>query len=96
MPLTRISKFQSLCVWGSQNLYSDKYVPRYSDTPKIKNKKNDLTNYFLSKNCQKPTMTFVTLENFDKDKVVLGNIYSTTKPMPYKIVPIQNELHDGL
>ena len=34
-------------------------------------------------------MTFVTLENFDKDKVVVGNIYSPTKPMPYQIVPIQ-------
>ena len=32
--LTRISKFKSLCVWGSQNLSSDKYVPRYSNTSK--------------------------------------------------------------
>ena len=36
-------------------------------------------------------MTFVTLENFNKDKIVLGNIFSTSKPIPYQIVPIQYE-----
>ena len=34
-------------------------------------------------------MTFVTIENFDINKVVLGDIYSNTKPVPYQIVPIQ-------
>ena len=34
-------------------------------------------------------MTFVTLENFNKDKVILGDIYSSTKPVPYQLVPIQ-------
>ena len=30
MPLTYYNiKVKSLCVWGSQNLSSDKYVPRY-------------------------------------------------------------------
>ena len=34
-------------------------------------------------------MTFVTLENFDTNKVVLGNIYSSTKPVHFQVVPIQ-------
>ena len=34
-------------------------------------------------------MTFVTLENFNIHKVVLGNIYSTTKPVPYQVIPIK-------
>ena len=34
-------------------------------------------------------MTFVTLENLDINKVVLGDIYSATKPIPYQVVPIQ-------
>ena len=34
-------------------------------------------------------MTFVTIENFDINKVVLGDIYSNIKPIPYQVVPIQ-------
>ena len=34
-------------------------------------------------------MTFVTLENFNIHKVVLGDIYSGTRPVPYQVVPIQ-------
>ena len=34
-------------------------------------------------------MTFVTLENFDIDKVILGNICSTTKPVPLQVVSIK-------
>ena len=34
-------------------------------------------------------MTFVTIENFDINKVVLRDIYSNTKPIPYQVVPIQ-------
>ena len=34
-------------------------------------------------------MTFVTIENFDINKVVVGDIYSATKPVPYQVVPIQ-------
>ena len=34
-------------------------------------------------------MSFVTLENFHKNIVVLGKMYCTTKPMSYKILPIQ-------
>ena len=34
-------------------------------------------------------MTFVTPENFNIDNVVLGNIYSNTKPVPYKTVSVK-------
>ena len=34
-------------------------------------------------------MTFVTVENFNIHKVVLGNIYSGTRPVHYQVVPIQ-------
>ena len=34
-------------------------------------------------------MTFVTLENFNIHKVLLGDIYSTTKPLPYQVIHIK-------
>ena len=34
-------------------------------------------------------MTFVTLENFNIDKVILGNVYSSPKPIQYQVIPIQ-------
>ena len=34
-------------------------------------------------------MSFITIENFDINKVVLGDIYSNTKPVPFQVVPIQ-------
>ena len=37
----------------------------------------------------KNSQTFATLENFNIDNVVLGNIYSKTKPLPYQIVSIR-------
>ena len=33
-------------------------------------------------------MNFVTIDNFDKTKISVGNIYAATKPVAYQKVPI--------